>query len=122
MLPLPPQDDDGEEEDCGDEWGADEAAQTREKFMAIGGSLLLAGLTITCSLSLNNAINALFNCCFPEPEDRYKRFYYRLVVFVVVLAMVTPLAYAVTNNCRAKQSLIDMDDFAPPAAHRKRRR
>ena len=84
-----------------------------EKFLTVGGSLLLGGLTITCSLSLNNMMNAWFNYAFPEPgaDDLYKRFTYRLFVFAFVIIFVAVIVVAVTKFSKAKQSLIDFDDL-----------
>ena len=85
-----------------------------EKLVAVSASLLLAGLTITCSLSLNNMMNAWFNYTFPEPhaDELYKRFTYRLFFFVIILIFVAIVVVIVTNHSKAKQSLIDLEDFA----------
>ena len=85
-----------------------------QKVLAVGASLLLAGLTITCSLSLNNVMNAGFNYYFPEPkpEDLKRRFMYRAAFFLFVLILVAVVAVLISNNRRVKQSLIDVDDFA----------
>lgn len=83
-----------------------------KKVLAVGASLLLAGLTITCSLSLNNLMNAWFNYNFPEPDDLKKRVYYRLGFFVLVLIFVAIVTVLISNNLKVKQSLIDVDDFA----------
>ena len=89
--------------------------RTGEQLVAVGASLLLAGLTITCSLSLNTLMNAWVNYQVPEPrpEDLYKRFLYRLFFFAFILVFVAMVVVLVTNNNRrAKQTLINLEDFA----------
>lgn len=94
--------------------GDERASIEVQKVLAVGASLLLAGLTITCSLSLNNLMNAGFNYYFPEPkaEDLKRRFMYRAAFFLFVLILVAVVAVFISSNKRVKQSLIDMDDFA----------
>ena len=80
------------------------------QMLAAAASLLMAGLTITCSLSLNNLLNAWFNYALPEPSplDLKKRVMYRLGIFVVVLMTVAVTIVLLANRTEAKQSLINL--------------
>ena len=76
-----------------------------EKSSAAVGSLVVAGLAVTCSLSLNNFINACCNYKWPEPEDRLERVYIRFYTFMGTLIITLAAFWFV--SCRVKNANID---------------